>query len=72
MELPLTLLTVIAVRAIILWLPAVITAIVILRRQENRPLRVLSIAMIVGVLLDVAYHALVIIIAFPRQGVEGS
>ena len=72
MGLPLSIATVIALRAILIWSPAIIVAIVILRRRhESQPFRRLSAVMILGVLLDIGYHTLITIVVFPGQGAEG-
>ena len=72
MEFVLTIATAIAVRAILIWAPAIIVAIVMLRRRhESQPFRILSAAMILGVLLDIGYHALITFVVFPGEGAEG-
>ena len=72
MEFVLMMATAIAVRAILIWSPAIIVAIVMLRRRhESQPFRILSAVMILGVLLDIGYHTLITIVVFPGQGAEG-
>ena len=72
MEFVLMIATAIAVRAILIWSPAIIVAIVMLRRRhESQPFRILSAVMILGVLLDIGYHTLLTIVVFPGQGAEG-
>ncbi len=73
MDIELTLTRLIAVRAILIWLPALIIAITIVRRRnESRRLRLLSAWMGIGLLLEIAFFALAFIMSNPGQGAEES
>ena len=63
----------IIIRAILIWLPGLTAAITILRRRHERwRFRSLSIGVIVGLSLDIAYFLLAFILSNPGQGAEGS
>ena len=73
MDIELTLLHWITIRAILIWLPGLTAAITILRRRHERwRFRSLSIGVIVGLSLDTAYFLLAFIMSNPGQGAEGS
>ena len=73
MDIELTITNVIIARAILLWLPGLSAAITILRRRhESWRFRSLSILMIIGLSIDIAYHLLAFILSNPGQGAEGS
>ncbi len=73
MDIDLTLTHLIVARAILIWLPALITIVIVLhRRLLGLRLRIVGIVAIIGLALDIAYHLLAFILSNPGQGAEGS
>ena len=73
MDIEFTLTNWIIAKAILIWLPGLTLAITILRRPHERwRIRSLSIGVIVGLSLDIAFFLLAFIMSNPGQGAEGS